>query len=105
MAIIHQVSAYFMPTVNLMGAGAAQETGKQAKLLGGKKALLVTDAYLEKIGMAQEIADVIEKEGIKVVIYGGAEPNPTDKNVHNGFDIYTKEGCDLLCIRRRRIFT
>lgn len=96
MSVIHQVYGYFMPTVNLMGAGAAQETGKQAKLLGGKKVLLVTDAYLEKIGMAREIADIIEKEGISVVIYGGAEPNPTDKNVHDGFDIYTKEGCDLI---------
>lgn len=90
------VYGFFMPTVNLMGAGAVQETGKQAKLLGGKKVLLVTDAYLEKIGMAREIADIIKKEGIKVKIYGGAEPNPTDKNVHDGFDIYKKEGCDLI---------
>ncbi|EHQ88649.1 iron-containing alcohol dehydrogenase [Desulfosporosinus youngiae] len=96
MSIIHQVYGYYMPTVNLMGAGAAQETGKQAKLLGGEKVLLVTDAFLEKIGMAQEIADIIEKEGVKVVIFGGAEPNPTDKNVHDGYDIYTKEGCNLI---------
>ncbi|WP_088225435.1 iron-containing alcohol dehydrogenase [Desulfosporosinus sp. FKB] len=96
MGIIHQVYGYFMPTVNLMGAGAVQETGKQAKLLGGKKVFLVTDAFLEKIGMAQEIADIISKEGLEVVIYGGAEPNPTDKNVHDGFDIYTKEGCNLI---------
>lgn len=46
--------------------------------------------------MAQEIADIIEKEGVKDIIYGGAEPNPTDKNVQDGFDIYTKEGCDLI---------
>lgn len=96
MSVIHQVFGYFMPTVNLMGAGAAQEAGKQAKLLGGKNALLVTDTYLNKIGMAQEIADILEKEGIKVVIYDGAEANPTDKNVHDGFDIYKKEGCDLI---------
>jgi len=96
MAIIHQVNGYFMPNVNLIGAGAAQEVGKQAVLLGAKKALIVTDAYLEKIGMAQEIADIIEKKGIKVVIYSGAEPNPTDKNVHDGFDIYKKQGCDML---------
>ena len=31
MSVIHQVYGYFMPTVNLMGAGAAQETGKQAR--------------------------------------------------------------------------
>jgi Alcohol dehydrogenase, class IV len=96
MSIIHQVFGYYMPTVNLMGAGAAQETGKQVKMLGGNKALLVTDAFLDKIGMAKEIAGYIEKEGVKVVIYPGAEPNPTDKNVHDGLDIFTKEGCDSI---------
>ncbi len=96
MAIIHQINGYFIPTVNLLGAGAAQEAGKQAVLLGGKKALIVTDAYLEKIGMAKEIADIVEAAGVKTLIYSGAEPNPTDKNVHDGFDIYKKEGCDMI---------
>ncbi|AVX21483.1 alcohol dehydrogenase [Carboxydocella sporoproducens DSM 16521] len=96
MSVVHQVYGYFMPTVNLMGAGAAQKVGEQAKLLGGKKVLLVTDAYLNQIGMAKEISDIIEKEGIKVVIYPGAKPNPTDKNVHDGVDLFKKEGCDLI---------
>jgi len=96
MAIIHQVNGYFIPPVNLLGAGASQETGKQAVLLGAKKALIVTDAFLEKIGMAKEIADIVEASGIKTVIYSGAEPNPTDKNVHDGFDVYKKEGCDMI---------
>jgi alcohol dehydrogenase len=96
MSIIHQVNGYFIPPVNLLGAGASQETGKQAVLLGAKKALIVTDAFLEKIGMAKEIADIVEASGVKTVIYSGAEPNPTDKNVHDGFDIYKKEGCDMI---------
>jgi len=96
MAIIHQVTGYFIPPVNLLGAGSSQETGKQAVLLGAKKALIVTDAYLEKIGMAKEIADIVEAAGVKTVIYSGAEPNPTDKNVHDGFAIYKKEGCDMI---------
>ena len=96
MAIIHQVNGYFIPPVNLLGAGAAQETGKQAVLLGAKKALIVTDAYLEKIGMAKEIADIVEAAGVKTIIYSGAEPNPTDKNVHDGFAIYKKEKCDMI---------
>ena len=96
MAIIHQVNGYFIPTVNFLGAGALNEAGTQAAMLGGKKALIVTDAFLAKIGMAKEVADVVEAAGLKTVIYPGAEPNPTDKNVHDGFEIYTKEGCDLI---------
>lgn len=96
MGIVQQVYGYFMPTVNLMGAGAAQQVGKQAKILGGKVALLVTDDFLNKSGMAKQIADTVEAEGVKVVIYPGAEPNPTDKNVHDGVAIFEKEGCNMI---------
>lgn len=96
MSVVHQVYGYYMPTVNLMGPGAVQEAGKQAKLLGGEVALLVTDAFLNKVGMAKEIADIIEKEGVRVVIYPGAEPNPTDKNVHDGVAVFEKEGCNMI---------
>jgi hypothetical protein len=42
-SVVHQVYGYYMPTVNLMGAGAVQQAGKQAKLLGGdcQKAFVV----------------------------------------------------------------
>jgi alcohol dehydrogenase len=96
MGVVHQVNGYFMPTVNLMGAGAVQQVGKQAKILGGKVAFLVTDDYLNKSGMAKQIADIIEAEGVKVVIYAGAEPNPTDKNVHAGVEIFQEEGCNMI---------
>lgn len=96
MGIVQQVYGYFMPTVNLMGAGAAQQVGKQAKILGGKVALLVTDDFLNKSGMAKQIADTVEAEGVKVVIYPGAEPNPTDKNVHDGVAVFEKEGCNMI---------
>ena len=32
---------YFIPTVNLMGAGAVSEVGKQAKIISGTIALVV----------------------------------------------------------------
>ncbi|MDA8441936.1 MAG: iron-containing alcohol dehydrogenase [Peptococcaceae bacterium] len=96
MAVIHEVYGFFMPNVNLMGAGSANEVGIQVKSLGGKKALIVTDAYLNQVGMAQQIADLIKAEGVDVAIYPGAEPNPTDKNVHDGLAVYTKEKCDLI---------
>ena len=87
---------YFIPTVNLFGAGCSEEVGKQAKLLGGKKALIVTDAFLHKIGMSKQIKKYLQDAGLKVAIYPGAEPNPTDHNVHDGVEVWEKEGCDLL---------
>ncbi len=39
---------YFLPTRNLFGEDSVKETGDLMKSLGGKKALIVTDAFLEK---------------------------------------------------------
>lgn len=96
MAIADQVFGYFMPVVNLMGPGAVKEVGAQAASLGLKKAIIVTDAGLAKMGVADQVKDIIEAAGLKVVIFAGAQPNPTDLNVADGFKIFTEKKCDLI---------
>lgn len=90
------VSAYFIPTVNLIGAGAVKGIGDQLKDLGGSKALIVTDEGLSKIGMADQVKDLIVGAGLEAVIFDGAQPNPTDKNVEAGFEVWKNEKCDAL---------
>jgi alcohol dehydrogenase len=87
---------FFIPSVTLMGPGCAKEVGPKAKELGAKKALLVTDAGLMKMGVADKIAGYVKDAGVEVVIYPGAEPNPTDTNVHDGVKVYETEGCDFI---------
>lgn len=96
MALGEQTFAYFMPNVNLMGAGCAKSVGEQVKSLGGTHALIVTDVVLNKMGMADTIKGYIEAEGIKVTIFDGAEPNPTDINVHDGVKVLKENGCDII---------
>lgn len=96
MSLGEQTFAYFMPSVNLMGAGSAKNVGQQVKTLGGTHALIVTDVVLNKMGMAEIIKGYIEAEGIKVTVYDGAEPNPTDKNVHDGVAVLNENGCDVI---------
>ncbi len=90
------VSAYFIPTVNLIGEGSVNETGARIKALGGKKALIVTDAGLVKLGFAEKVKKIVEEAGIEAVVFGGAEPNPTDKNVEDGLKVWQEEKCDCL---------
>jgi len=90
------VSGFFMPTTNLIGAGAINTIGTQLQNLGAKKVLIATDAFLSKIGVANRIKGLIEDEGMEAVIFDGAEPNPTDKNVDAGFKVWKKEKCDSL---------
>ncbi|HTP29008.1 MAG TPA: iron-containing alcohol dehydrogenase [Anaeromyxobacteraceae bacterium] len=96
MALADQVFGFYIPTVNLIGVGASKEAGNQAKQLGATKALIVTDKMLNQLGVAPKIKQALEEAGVKAVIFDGAEPNPTDKNVADGFEAYKKNGCDAI---------
>ncbi|SFR05648.1 iron-containing alcohol dehydrogenase [Desulfoscipio geothermicus] len=96
MALGEQVYGYFIPTVNLMGVGASKEVTNQVKVLGGTNTLIVTDAFLAKSGMADEIKALVEAAGAKATVWGGAEPNPTDINVHDGLKVFQENQCDMI---------
>jgi alcohol dehydrogenase len=91
-----QVYGFFMPSVNLLGIGAAKQVGQKAKELGATKVLVITGKTVEKLGFAQEIADDIRKEDIPVVFFSDVEPNPTDKNVEAGVNTLKTEECDMV---------
>lgn len=90
------LSTYFIPTINVIGKGSVNEAGERIKALRGKKVLIVTDAGLAKLGIADRIKRVLEHSDIQSVIFDGAEPNPTDKNVEAGLRIWEEENCDCL---------
>jgi len=94
MALAGQTFGFFIPTVSLMGVGSSKEAGPQAKALGATNLLIVTDAGLSKMGVADKIKAQLEEAGLKAVIFDGAEPNPTDKNVHDGVKVYQDNKCD-----------
>lgn len=94
MALADQTFGFFIPTVSLMGVGSAKEAGAQAKALGATNILIVTDAGLAKLGVADQIKEQLVAAGLSAVIFSGAEPNPTDKNVHDGLQVYKDNKCD-----------
>ncbi|MNX27676.1 1,3-propanediol dehydrogenase [compost metagenome] len=94
MALADQTFGFFIPTVSLMGVGSSKEAGEQAKALGVTKLLIVTDAGLAKMGVADMIKSQLEAAGLSAVVFDGAEPNPTDQNVADGVTVYRDNGCD-----------
>jgi len=97
MAVGKQTYGYYIPTVNLMGVGCLQELPNQVKIRGSKHVFIVTDEFLGRSGgMAEDIKAMLEKAGIKVTIFAGAQPNPTDTNVDDGLKIFQECGADLI---------
>ena len=87
---------YFIPTVNLMGTGAAKEIGKMVKNLAAKKVLIVTDKPLIKAGIVKKVIDLLVQDSIPFEIFDSVQPNPTDQNVNDGLVVLEKTGCDLI---------
>lgn len=87
---------YLNPKVALMGAGCVNGIGRQAKDLGGTKALVVSGKSRHGEELAGDIRKILENAGLKATIFAGAEPNPTDSSVMEGADVYKRESCDII---------
>lgn len=96
MSVVEQTFGFFTPTVALMGVGCAKEIGPQARSLGARHAFLCTDAGMVRLGLAEKVTHMLEAAGIKVTVFAGAEPNPTDRNVHDGVAMYQAHECDAI---------
>lgn len=90
------MSAYFIPTVNHFGPGSLQQTAPSLQNLGAKKVIIVTDEGLVKMGIADQVKNLLTENGLEAVIFGGAEPNPTDMNVNAGFAVWLEENCNAI---------
>ena len=85
-----------IPATITVGAGASKEAGAQARRLGVKSALLVTDSYMVSSGLAGRVADSMREEGVKVTIYPGVKPDPTDLNVMEGLEMLRENRCGMV---------
>lgn len=87
---------FMMPGMSLLGSGALLDAGEEIRKLGYKKALVVTDKPLVDIGLAAEVTDMLNQNGIGSAIYSGTQPNPTVTNVREGLKLYTDSECDCV---------
>jgi alcohol dehydrogenase len=97
MAESKEVYGFYIPTVTLMGIGAHEELGSRIQILGGKRPLIVTDKGITGAGLTEKIVEIVERDaGASPVVFDETVPNPTDKNVHDGLEVYQKNDCDMI---------
>lgn len=89
---------YLMPSVNFFGPGCLEVVGERAKILNGKKVLIVTDKFLHSLkdGAVDKTIQYLKNVGIDSVVFDNVEPNPKDTNVYEGADLYRAENCDMI---------
>ncbi len=92
-----EVFGFYIPTVTLMGIGAHEELGKRIKILAAKRPLIVTDKGITDAGLTDKIVEIAERDaGVSPVVFDETVPNPTDRNVHDGLEVFRKNNCDMI---------
>jgi alcohol dehydrogenase class IV len=89
---VSAVPAFNVPATILCGGGASREVGVQAKRLGISRALIVTDAFLVRQGVAGVVAQDLRDAGIEVATFDGVQPEPIDRNVIDGLAMLRAAG-------------
>ena len=87
---------FYVPQINLLGAGCVKDLGGQVEELGFKKALVVSDQFLNDTGIVKQVTDQLETSGVKVVKFVEVTPNPTCAQVNKGLGILEQENCDFI---------
>lgn len=83
-------------TAILHGGGSRHRIGELAKELDGSRALIVTDEGVVHLGFVDEMVASLEQAGIISVVFSDVQPDPTTKNVRDGFALMEKHRCDLV---------
>ena len=86
---------FIMPGKIISGSGALEQAGGYLALLG-KKALIVTDTVMIKLGNLGQVTKVLDKAEVAYSVYDGIGGEPTDVMIEKGLDLYKEEGCDFL---------
>ncbi len=85
-----------LPKLSLAGPGAVADAVMHLSQQSVKKALIVSDKTLVKLGVLDGLLAELDKMGIISYLFDEVMPNPTASLVRRGTDIYKSEGCDCL---------
>jgi len=93
---IFQTAGILPPNGILFGFNTIQKVGEQAKKLGGTQVILVTDEVMVQLGYADLVKGALEKEGLKVEVFGKVDPEPHMETADALYDLVRKKKFDLV---------
>ena len=87
---------FYMPARIKFGPGALDSLGEVR--LPGKKALIVMSAgaSIRRLGYLDRVIALLEKNGVKTVVFDKIQPNPVESHVMEAAALARTEGCDFV---------
>jgi alcohol dehydrogenase class IV len=84
------------PSTVVVGANTSGQLGDYVKRLNGKKAFIVTDPGISKIGLLDKVKDILAKDDIECGYYDQVIPEPPIDTVETTAERVKAEGYDVV---------
>ena len=89
-----QAFEYSCPTKIVCGAHALRKLADELRDHQVEKPLLLSDANLVKLGVAQHAIEPLEEAGVSFALFDQIPPDSSLDVVNEVVRVYTEEGCD-----------
>ena len=83
-----------IPSTLIIAGGASRQAGIEAKRLGIRRAVVVTDPYLKKIGLADQVQQDLSDEDVESTLFAEVDPDPSVANMQAGLAMLQDSGAD-----------
>jgi alcohol dehydrogenase class IV len=80
--------SWSFPTTIVFGVGAVGTVGAHVKRLGATRALVVCDAGVVRVGIAEKVCGLLAAAGVEAAVFDKVDPNPVESNVFDGVAAY-----------------
>lgn len=88
-------NTFLTPSKIISGSNALNEAGSLIAA-AGKKALVVTDAMMVKLGNIAKLEEVLKNNNVEYVIHPEINSEPNDLMILDGVKAYKENNCDFL---------
>ncbi len=87
------------PTQIVFGNGSLGQIAERVKTVvvgAAPRALVVCDAGVVKVGIAERVRDALTKGGIETAVFSGVDPNPVEENITAGVEAYRAHRANVI---------
>jgi len=93
---VFQTAGTLPPNTILFGFDTVRKVGEQAKKLGGKQAILVTDEVMAQLGYVELVKEAMKNERLKVEVFAKVDPEPHIKTADALYEMVCRTKFDVV---------